>query len=105
MEYNRLLLFGDNSDIRKKIKPFLTKGRFVYIKNFGIGIVIDYCKINNDKIADYNYEKKLYEIKDERKNIKNENPDSIDKLLDFNSIYLLIHLFPNYFHILDNCYT
>ena len=95
IEYNRLLLFGDNSDLRKKIKPFLTKGRFIYIKNFGIGIFVDYCKINNDKIAEYNYEKKLYEIINKRKNNKNEISESIDKLLDFNSAFLLIYVNKN----------
>ena len=95
IEYNRLLLFGDNSDLRKKIKPFLTKGRFIYIKNFGIGIFVDYCKINNDKIAEYNYEKKLYEIINKRKNNKNEISENIDKLLDFNSAFLLIYVNKN----------
>ena len=96
IEYNRLLLFGNSSDLRKKIKPFLIKGRFIYIKNFGIGIFVDYCKINNDKIAEYNTEKKFYEIINDRKINKDKDKDrdrdileSEEKLIDFKKVYLL----------------
>ncbi len=96
MEYNRLLLFGDNSELRKKIKPFLIKGRFVYIKNFGIGIFVDYCKMNNEKVAEYNNERQLYEIIIDRK--KNNNKNNIleneneNKLIDFKTVFLLIYV-------------
>ena len=102
IEYNRLLLFGNNSDLRKKIKPFLIKGRFIYIKNFGIGIFVDYCKINNDKIAEYDTEKKLYEIINDRKINKDKDKDrdrdileSEEQLIDFKKVYLLIYAIKN----------
>ena len=104
IEYNRLLLFGDNSDLRKKIKPYLIKGRFIYIKNFGIGIFVDYCKMSNDKIAVYNSDKKLYEIINDRKINKNKNEknilDSEDKLIDFKKVFLLIYVIKNSNNIL-----
>ena len=97
IEYNRLLLFGDGSDLRKKIKSFLIKGRFIYIKNFGIGIFLDYCKMSNDRLAEYNYDKKLYEIIIDRKSNKNKNDtlESEDKLIDFKTVYLLIYVNKN----------
>ena len=102
IEYNRLLLFGENSDLRKKIKPFLIKGRFIYIKNFGIGIFVDYCKMNNEKIAEYDHEKKLYEIINDRKNNKNkkDNLETEDKLIDFKKVFLLIYVIKNSNNIL-----
>ena len=101
IEYNRLLLFGNNSDLKKKIKPFLIKGRFIYIKNFGIGIFLDYCKMNNDKIAEYNNEKKLYEIVTDRKSNKDKDIlESEDKLIDFKKVYLLIYTIKNNNNIL-----
>ena len=101
IESNRLLLFGDNSDLRKKIKTFLIKGRFIYIKNFGIGIFVDYCKMNNDKIAEYNTEKKTYEIITDRKNNKNENSETENKLIYFKSVFLLIYVSKNSSNILS----
>ena len=95
IEYNRLLLFGDNSELRKKIKPFLIKGRFIYIKNFGIGIFVDYCKMNEDKITEYNYDKKSYEIITNRKNNKNDTLESEEKLIDFKTVYLLVYVVKN----------
>ena len=104
IEYNRLLLFGDNSDLRKKIKPYLMKGRFIYVKNFGIGIFVDYCKMNNDRIAVYNSDKNFYEIINDRKNNKNKNENNIleseDKLIDFKKVYLLIYIIKNSNNIL-----
>ena len=103
-EKNRLILFDDNSDLRKKIKPFLIKGRFVYIKYFGIGIFVDYCTIRNDKYANYNEEKNIYEIITEREIIKKDiNNDIIEienKLIDFKKAYLLIYIKKNINNIL-----
>ena len=103
-EKNRLILFDDNSDLRKKIKPFLIKGRFVYIKYFGIGIFVDYCTIRNDKYANYNEEKNIYEIITEREIIKKDiNNDIIEienKLIDFKKAYLLIYIKKNTNNIL-----
>ena len=96
IEYNRLLLFGDNSDLRKKIKPFLIKGRFIYIKNFGIGIFVDYCKVKEEKTTEYNYDKKSYEILNNLKNNnKNDTIESEDKLIDFKRVYLLVYVTKN----------
>jgi len=100
IEYNRQLLFGDNSDLRKKIKPYFVKGRFIYIKNFGIGIFVDYCKMSDDKIAEYNYEKKLYEITTDRKNKKNNINEEEEKLVDFKKIFLLVYVTKNTSNIL-----
>ena len=97
-EYNRQLLFGENSEIRKKIKNFLSKGRFVYIKNFGIGIFVDYCKLNNELIAEFDSDKNFYEIIKERKfnnsdnNAENEHEKN---LTDFTKAYLLIYIKKN----------
>ena len=103
-EKNRLILFDDNSDLRKKIKPFLIKGRFVYIKYFGIGIFVDYCTIGSDKYANYNKEKNIYEIITEREIIKKDiNNDIIEienKLIDFKKAYLLIYIKKNTNNIL-----
>ena len=101
IEYNRQLLFGDNSDLRKKIKPYFVKGRFIYIKNFGIGIFVDYCKMSDDKIAEYNYEKKLYEITTDRKNKKNNINEEEEKLVDFKKVFLLIYVTKNTSNILN----
>ena len=101
IERNRLMLFSETSDLRKKIKPFLVKGRFVYIKHFGIGIFVDYSKIGNDKFAYYNEEKKLYEIISEREKSKNDNSINNDIteieniLIDFKTIILLIYVKKN----------
>jgi len=100
IEYNRQLLFGDNSELKKKIKPYLVKGRFIYIKNFGIGIFVDYCKMSDDKIAEYNYEKKLYEIITDRKNRKNNINEEDEKLVDFKKVFLLIYVNKNTSNIL-----
>ena len=100
IEYNRQLLFGDNSDLRKKIKPYFVKGRFIYIKNFGIGIFVDYCKMSDDKIAEYNYEKKLYEITTDRKNKKNNINEEEEKLVDFKKVFLLVYVTKNTSNIL-----
>ena len=100
IEYNRQLLFGDSSDLRKKIKPYLVKGRFIYIKNFGIGIFVDYCKMSDDKIAEYNYEKKLYEITTDRKNKKNNINEEEEKLVDFKKVFLLVYITKNSSNIL-----
>ena len=100
IEYNRQLLFGDNSELRKKIKPYFVKGRFIYIKNFGIGIFVDYCKMIDDKIAEYNYEKKLYEIITDRKNRKNNINEEDEKLVDFKKVFLLIYVNKNTSNIL-----
>ena len=91
------MLFGDNSGLRKKIKPYLVKGRFIYIKNFGIGIFVDYCKVDNDKYAYYNEEKKIYEIINDRgNNNSNKNNNDIieiqNNLIDFKTVYLLIYI-------------
>ena len=96
-EINRAMIFGDNSDLRKKIKPYLVKGRFIYIKNFGIGIFVDYCKVDNDKYAYYNEEKKIYEIINDRgNNNSNKNNNDIieiqNNLIDFKTVYLLIYI-------------
>jgi len=101
IEYNRQLLFGDNSELKKKIKPYLVKGRFIYIKNFGIGIFVDYCKMSDDKIAEYNYEKKLYEIITDRKNRKNNINEEDEKLVDFKKVFLLIYVNKNTSNILN----
>ena len=101
IEYNRQLLFGDNSDLRKKIKPYFVKGRFIYIKNFGIGIFVDYCKMSDDKIAEYNYEKKLYEITTDRKNKKNNINEEEEKLVDFKKVFLLVYVTKNTSNILN----
>ena len=94
-EKNRLMLFNENSDLRKKIKPFLIKGRFVYIKYFGIGIFVDYCKIGDDKYANYDGERKAYKIITEREIGKNNNTNKSEiieiqnKLIDFKTAILL----------------
>ena len=105
-EKNRLMLFNENSDLRKKIKPFLIKGRFVYIKNFGIGIFVDYCKIGDDKYANYDEERKAYKIITERetgqRNIT-KNSEIIEiqnKLIDFKTAILLIYVTKNSTNIL-----
>ena len=101
IENNRLMLFNENSELRKKIKPFLIKGRFVYIKHFGIGIFVDYCKVGNDKFANYNEEKKAYEIIFEREKVKssgsisNEIIEIENKLIDFKTAFLLIYVKKN----------
>ena len=106
IEKNRLMLFGENSDLRKKLKPYLIKGRFVFIKYFGIGIFVDYCKIGNDKFAYYNEDKKAYEIITEREKTKNNNDNKNNiieienKLIDFKTIYLLIYVTKNSSNIL-----
>ena len=100
IEYNRQLLFGDNSDLRKKIKPYFVKGRFIYIKNFGIGIFVDYCKMSDDKIAEYNFEKNLYEIITDRKNKKNNINEEEEKLVDFKKVFLLVYVTKNTSNIL-----
>ena len=100
IEYNRQLLFGDNSDLRKKIKPYFVKGRFIYIKNFGIGIFVDYCKMSDDKIAEYNFEKNLYEIITDRKNKKNNINEEEEKLVDFKKVFLLAYVTKNSSNIL-----
>ena len=106
IEKNRLMLFGENSDLRKKLKPYLIKGRFVFIKYFGIGIFVDYCKIENDKFAYYNEDKKAYEIITEREKTKNNNDNKNNiieienKLIDFKTIYLLIYVTKNSSNIL-----
>ena len=97
-EKNRLMLFNENSDLRKKIKPFLIKGRFVYIKYFGIGIFVDYCKIGDDKYANYDEERKAYKIITEREIGKNNNSNKSEiieiqnKLIDFKTAILLIYV-------------
>ena len=105
-EKNRLMLFNENSELRKKIKPFLIKGRFVYIKNFGIGIFVDYCKIGDDKYANYDEERKAYKIITERetgqRNIT-KNSEIIEiqnKLIDFKTAILLIYVTKNSTNIL-----
>ena len=106
IEKNRLMLFGENSDLRKKLKPYLIKGRFVFIKYFGVGIFVDYCKIGNDKFAYYNEDKKAYEIITEREKTKNNNDNKNNiieienKLIDFKTIYLLIYVTKNSSNIL-----
>ena len=106
IEKNRLMLFSENSDLRKKLKPYLIKGRFVFIKYFGIGIFVDYCKIGNDKFAYYNEDKKAYEIITEREKTKNNNDNKNNiieienKLIDFKTIYLLIYVTKNSSNIL-----
>ena len=106
IEKNRIMLFGENSDLRKKLKPFLIKGRFVFIKNFGVGIFVDYCKIGNDKFAYYNEDKKLYEIITQREKTKNNTDNKNDiieienKLIDFKTISLLIYVTKNSTNIL-----
>ena len=106
IEKNRLMLFGENSDLRKKLKPYLIKGRFVFIKYFGIGIFVDYCKIGNDKFAYYNEDKKAYEIITEREKTKNNNDNKNNiieienKLIDFKTIYVLIYVTKNSSNIL-----
>ena len=106
IEKNRLMLFGENSDLRKKLKPYLIKGRFVFIKYFGIGIFVDYCKIGNDIFAYYNEDKKAYEIITEREKTKNNNDNKNNiieienKLIDFKTIYLLIYVTKNSSNIL-----
>ena len=106
IEKNRLMLFGENSDLRKKLKPYLIKGRFVFIKYFGIGIFVDFCKIGNDKFAYYNEDKKAYEIITEREKTKNNNDNKNNiieienKLIDFKTIYLLIYVTKNSSNIL-----
>ena len=100
IEYNRQLLFGDNSDLRKKIKPYFVKGRFIYIKNFGIGIFVDYCKMSDDKIAEYNFEKNLYEIITDRKNKKININEEEEKLVDFKKVFLLVYVTKNTSNIL-----
>ena len=105
-EKNRLMLFNENSDLRKKIKPFLIKGRFVYIKNFGIGIFVDYCKIGDDKYANYDEERKAYKIITEREIGKNNNSNKSEiieiqnKLIDFKTAILLIYVTKNSTNIL-----
>ena len=107
IEINRKMLFSDKSELRKKIKNFLIKGRFVYIKYFGIGIFFEYCKIGNDKYANYNKDKNLYEIITERDNIENNNinkkNDIIEienKLIDFKKAFFLIYVTKNSNNIL-----
>ena len=106
IEKNRIMLFSDNSDLKKKIKPFFVKGRFVYIKYFGIGIFVDYCKMGNDKIAIYNEEKKLYEIITQREKVKDNNKTNNEiieienKLIDFKTAILLIYVSKNSSNIL-----
>ena len=105
-EKNRLMLFNENSDLRKKIKPFLIKGRFVYIKYFGIGIFVDYCKIGDDKYANYDEERKAYKIITEREIGKNNNSSKSEiieiqnKLIDFKTAILLIYVTKNSTNIL-----
>ena len=105
-EKNRLMLFNENSDLRKKIKPFLIKGRFVYIKYFGIGIFVDYCKVGDDKYAIYDEERKAYKIISERENIKNNNTTNSEiieiqnKLIDFKTAILLVYVTKNSSNIL-----
>jgi ATP-dependent RNA helicase DOB1 len=101
------MLFSDKSELRKKIKNFLIKGRFVYIKYFGIGIFFEYCKIGNNKYANYNKDKNLYEIITERDNIENNNinkkNDIIEienKLIDFKKAFFLIYVTKNSNNIL-----
>ena len=82
----------------------MIKGRFVYIKYFGIGIFVDYCTIGSDKYANYNKEKNIYEIITEREIIKKDiNNDIIEienKLIDFKKAYLLIYIKKNTNNIL-----
>ena len=104
-EKNRLMLFNENSDLRKKIKPFLIKGRFVYIKYFGIGIFVDYCKIGDDEYANYDEERKVYKIITEKetgqRNTKNSEIIEIqNKLIDFKTAILLIYVTKNSTNIL-----
>lgn len=105
-EKNRLMLFNENSDLRKKIKPFLIKGRFVYIKYFGIGIFLDYSKIGGDKYANYDEERKAYKIITEREIGKNNNTNKSEiieiqnKLIDFKTAILLIYVTKNSTNIL-----
>ena len=105
-EKNRLMLFNENSDLRKKIKPFLIKGRLVYIKYFGIGIFVDYCKVGDDKYAIYDEERKAYKIISERENIKNNNTTNSEiieiqnKLIDFKTAILLVYVTKNSSNIL-----
>ena len=105
-EKNRKMLFNEDSELGKKIKPYLIKGRFVYVKNFGIGIFVDYCKIGNDKYANYNEERKLYEIITEREKAKSDNKTKNEiieienKLIDFKKAILLIYVTKNSSNIL-----
>ena len=69
----------------KNIIGFLTPGRIVHIKNWGIGIVVNFSKKTVEKVSQYNEKKECYEM------VKYENTDkTIDEINKSKMIELYI---------------
>ena len=75
----------------KNILRFLTPGRIVHIKNWGIGIVLNFTKKNVEKISKYNEKKETYELV-KYENSNNTSDINNNRMIELYIVDLVVYL-------------